>query len=150
MANSVNCKIHYTKPSITELEVHYATDAAGNGWGEHCYDYIFRFEEARKGHLGVEYAIASSSCPAALHLGMHALGIGPGDEVHGRHQLDRHRCTDRAPGRHAGVCGHPAVQLVHGSRAGENGNHASKLTIETERFAATDFSNMPGARRGNI
>ena len=27
-------RIHYTKPSITELEVAYATDAARNGWGE--------------------------------------------------------------------------------------------------------------------
>ena len=32
--------IPYTKPSITELEVTYATDAAQNGWGPHCYDYI--------------------------------------------------------------------------------------------------------------
>ena len=32
--------------SITELEVGYATDAARNGWGEHCYEYINRFEEA--------------------------------------------------------------------------------------------------------
>ena len=74
-------RIPYTKPSITELEVQYATDAAANGWGEHCYDYIIRFEEAFKHHLGVTYAIATSSCTGALHMGMHALGIGPGDEV---------------------------------------------------------------------
>ncbi|MCB4389455.1 DegT/DnrJ/EryC1/StrS aminotransferase family protein [Synechococcus sp. MU1617] len=74
-------KIPYTKPSITALEVQYATDAAANGWGEHCYDYIVRFEEAFKAHLGVKYAIATSSCTGALHMGMHALGLGPGDEV---------------------------------------------------------------------
>ncbi|MFZ5532230.1 MAG: DegT/DnrJ/EryC1/StrS family aminotransferase [Pseudomonadota bacterium] len=74
-------RIPYTKPSITELEVRYATDAAANGWGEHCYDYIVRFEEAFKTHLGVGYAIATSSCTGALHMGMAALGIGPGDEV---------------------------------------------------------------------
>ncbi|MFZ4792270.1 MAG: DegT/DnrJ/EryC1/StrS family aminotransferase [Candidatus Competibacteraceae bacterium] len=74
-------RIYYTKPSITELEVAYATDAARNGWGDHCYDYINRFEEAFKAHLGVKYAIATSSCTGALHMGMAALGIGSGDEV---------------------------------------------------------------------
>lgn len=74
-------RIYYTKPSITELEVEYATDAARHGWGDHCYEYIYRFEEAFKTHLGVEYAIATSSCTGALHMGMAALGIGAGDEV---------------------------------------------------------------------
>ena len=73
--------ISYTKPSITELEARYATDAAANGWGDHCYDYINCFEAAFKQHLGVQYAIATSSCTGALHMGMAALGIGPGDEV---------------------------------------------------------------------
>ncbi len=74
-------RILYTKPSITELEVRYATDAAANGWGDQCYTYINRFEELFKQHLGVEYAIATSSCTGALHMGMAALGIGSGDEV---------------------------------------------------------------------
>jgi perosamine synthetase len=74
-------RIYYTKPSITELEVRYATDAATNGWGDKCYEYINRFEEAFKAHLGVKYAMATSSCTGALHLGMAALRIGPGDEV---------------------------------------------------------------------
>jgi perosamine synthetase len=74
-------RIHYTKPSITELEVRYASDAAANGWGDQCYEYINRFEELFKRHLGVQYAIATSSCTGALHVGMAALGIGPGDEV---------------------------------------------------------------------
>ena len=74
-------RIQYTKPSITELEVRFATDAATNGWGEKCYEYINRFEEAFKAHLGVKYAIATSSCTGALHMGLAALGVGPGDEV---------------------------------------------------------------------
>lgn len=74
-------RIHYTKPSITEREVAYATDAAANGWGERCYEYIQRFETLFRQHLGVPHAIATSSCTGALHMGLAALGVGPGDEV---------------------------------------------------------------------
>jgi perosamine synthetase len=74
-------RIYYTKPSITELEIGYATDAATNGWGERCYEYIERFEQLFKEHLGVKYAIATSSCTGALHMGLSALGVGIGDEV---------------------------------------------------------------------
>jgi perosamine synthetase len=74
-------KIHYAKPSITELEVRYATDAAAHGWGERCYEYIDRFERGFREHLGARHAIATSSCTGALHMGLAALGVGPGDEV---------------------------------------------------------------------
>lgn len=74
-------KIYYAKPSITELEVRYAMDAASNGWGDQCYAYITRFEDAFRNHIGTKYAHATSSATGALHLGMAALGIGQGDEV---------------------------------------------------------------------
>lgn len=74
-------KIHYTKPSITELEVGYATDAARYGWGEKCYEYINKFEEKFKEFTGAKFAIATSSCTGALHMGLAALGVQAGDEV---------------------------------------------------------------------
>ncbi|MGC8603012.1 MAG: DegT/DnrJ/EryC1/StrS family aminotransferase [Desulfomonilaceae bacterium] len=74
-------RIYYTKPSITEKEVAYATDAARNGWGDRCYEYIGRFEDLFKKFTGAQYAIATSSCTGALHMGLAALDIGPGDEV---------------------------------------------------------------------
>lgn len=74
-------RIVYTRPSITELEVGYATDAARNGWGEQCYAYIGRFEEAFRRYTGARHVIATSSCTGALHMGLAALGIGDGDEV---------------------------------------------------------------------
>ncbi len=74
-------KIYYTKPSITDLELKYAIDAAKNGWGEKCYFYINKFESMFKKHIGAKHAIATSSCTGALHMGMSAMGIGPGDEV---------------------------------------------------------------------
>ncbi|RUL76752.1 DegT/DnrJ/EryC1/StrS family aminotransferase [Dyella choica] len=80
-AESKSSRIYYTKPSITELEIRYATDAATHGWGERCYEYIERFEQQFRQHLGVPHAIATSSGTGALHMGMAGLGIGPGDEV---------------------------------------------------------------------
>jgi perosamine synthetase len=81
MGSTRSSRILYTKPSITELETRYASDAAANGWGAHCYDYINRFEGAFRDHIGTSHAIATSSCTGALHMGMAALGIGVGDEV---------------------------------------------------------------------
>lgn len=74
-------RILYAKPSITEREIRYVNDAITNGWGENCYDYIFKFQDAFKDYLGVEYALSTSSCTGALHISLAAIGIGPGDEV---------------------------------------------------------------------
>ncbi len=74
-------RIPYTRPSITEAEVRAAAEAAEHGWGERCYESIVHFERGFARWVGVRHAIATSSCTGALHLGMAALGIGPGDEV---------------------------------------------------------------------
>lgn len=74
-------RIHYTKPSISDLEVAFATDAARNGWGSACYAYIDRFEREFAARIGAAHAVATSSCTGALHLGLVAAGIGAGDEV---------------------------------------------------------------------
>ncbi|MBB5189938.1 perosamine synthetase [Silvimonas terrae] len=74
-------RILYTKPSITEREITYATDAAAHGWGERCYDYINRFERDFANWIGATHAIATSSCTGAMHMALAALEIGEGDEV---------------------------------------------------------------------
>lgn len=74
-------RIYYTKPSITEAEIAFVTDAARHGWGERCYEYIAKFEAAFCEHLGVKHAIATSSCTGALHMGLAAVGVEAGDEV---------------------------------------------------------------------
>ena len=74
-------KIHYCYPSITQLEKKYAADAAENGWGDNCYKYINKFESNFKNYLGVDYAIATSSCTGAIQMGLHALGVKTGDEI---------------------------------------------------------------------
>lgn len=73
--------IPYTKPSITDLEIRYTSDAMTQGWGARCYDYIVRFEKSFQDHLQVPHAIATSSCTGAMTLGLAALGIQAGDEV---------------------------------------------------------------------
>ncbi len=74
-------KIYYTKPSITELEVSFANDAAANGWGDNCYAYIDKFQGLFQDFIGSKFVHATSSATGALHLGLAALGIGAGDEV---------------------------------------------------------------------
>ena len=81
MNNLSKPRINYTKPSITQLEVAYAADAAKNGWGNACYGYINKFEELFANHLGVKHVIATSSCTGALHMGLYALEIKKNDEI---------------------------------------------------------------------
>jgi len=42
---------------------------------------VREFEEAFAQYIGVKHAVATNSGTAALHIGLAALGIGPGDEV---------------------------------------------------------------------
>lgn len=73
--------IPINKPSITELEIAYVNDAITNGWGEKCYDYIYRFEKQFSEYLGCKYGLATSSCTGAIHLALMAMGVQQGDEV---------------------------------------------------------------------
>jgi perosamine synthetase len=42
---------------------------------------VAAFETATAAALGAAHGVATTSCTTALHLAMHALGLGPGDEV---------------------------------------------------------------------
>lgn len=74
-------RILNAKPSITQREIDYVTDAATTGWGADCYNYLHRFTDQAKGYFGSDLAWPTSSCHGALHLVLMALGVGPGDEV---------------------------------------------------------------------
>jgi len=74
-------RVLYAKPSITSREIAYVEDAIRHGWGEHCNDYLLRFEQALARYLEVPSVMATSSCTGALQLALAALGVGPGDEV---------------------------------------------------------------------
>ena len=74
-------KILYSKPSIGQLEKEYVCDAIENGWGERCYDYIYKFQDSYKKYLDVKYAMATSSCTGAIHIALKTIGIEKDDEV---------------------------------------------------------------------
>jgi perosamine synthetase len=74
-------RIPVAGPWVTDLEVKYASEAAGNDWYTHAGDSIGRFERAFADYLGIKYAFTVPNCTAALHLSVAVLGIGPGDEV---------------------------------------------------------------------
>ena len=93
----------YTRPSVTELEGQYASDAVANGWGAN-YDYINRFEEKFADYLGVKHCIATSSCTGAMHIGLDAIGISPGSEVIWPTQIDSDSLSDSTLRCKTGFC----------------------------------------------
>jgi dTDP-4-amino-4,6-dideoxygalactose transaminase/nucleoside-diphosphate-sugar epimerase len=70
----------FAKPVIGIEEEQEVLDTLRSGWLT-TGPKVQRFEEALKEYTGAAHAIAVSSCTAALHLSLAAIGIGPGDEV---------------------------------------------------------------------
>ena len=78
-------KYNTARPCFHEDDIDYILDEfrdllAGGGllsMGRHVKEFEFQFAE----YIGVEHAIATSSCTAALETILAAAGIGPGDEV---------------------------------------------------------------------
>jgi len=74
-------KILAAKPSITALEIAYVNDAISNGWGEHCYDYLNKFEQQFSSYSNSPFTMATSSCTGALHIAFASMELKAGDEV---------------------------------------------------------------------
>lgn len=73
--------IPISKPSISQLEIDYVTDAVTSTWVSSLGPYIDRFEAEFATFCGVKHAIAVSNGTVALHLVLHMYGIGKDDEV---------------------------------------------------------------------
>lgn len=72
--------ILFGKPTIDEEEIQAVCDVLRSGWigmGPKCVE----FEKLFADYVGSPFAVSVSSCTAALHLALAALGIGSGDEV---------------------------------------------------------------------
>jgi dTDP-4-amino-4,6-dideoxygalactose transaminase len=79
-ARSSRPTIAIAKPELGEEEAAAARQAILSGWVTQG-PQVAAFEEEFARYVGAPYACAVSNCTTALHLALHALGVGPGDEV---------------------------------------------------------------------
>ncbi len=70
----------YARPDLGDEEVEAVSDVLRSGWLT-SGPRVVEFERAFAGYVGAENAVAVSSCTAGFQLTLHALGVGPGDEV---------------------------------------------------------------------
>ncbi len=69
------------EPWLGKREEQYVLDALRSGWISSLGKYVTRFEQQFAAFCGVQHAVSVSNGTTALHLALHSLGIGAGDEV---------------------------------------------------------------------
>lgn len=73
-------RIPISRPSLGEEEAAAAREVILSGWVTQGPE-VAAFEAEFAAYVGAPHACAVSSCTTALHLALHALGVGHGDEV---------------------------------------------------------------------
>lgn len=73
-------KIPFFRPSLGEEEIASVVDTLHSGWLT-TGPKVKQFEEQFADRVGAKYAVAVSSCTAALHLALEAVGVRAGDKV---------------------------------------------------------------------
>lgn len=74
-------KIYLDAPNVGTLEKKYLNKAIDTGYVSTVGSFVPEFEERFAQYLGVRKAVSTQSGTAALHIALHELGIGRGDEV---------------------------------------------------------------------
>ncbi len=69
------------RPDLAGNERAYVLDCVDSSWISSLGVYVEKFEKMVADYVGAKHAIAVSNGTVALHLALHCLGIGPGDEV---------------------------------------------------------------------
>jgi perosamine synthetase len=73
--------IRLVQPHITSADLTYLNDRLLSGLLEEDENEVERFEQEFAAAVGVKEGLAVNSGTSALHLALHALGVGVGDEV---------------------------------------------------------------------
>lgn len=74
-------EMYLDAPNVGDLEKRYLNDAIDAGYVSTIGPFVMEFEKRFAGYLGVRKAVSTQSGTAAIHVALHELGIGPGDEV---------------------------------------------------------------------
>ncbi|KQQ01429.1 MULTISPECIES: DegT/DnrJ/EryC1/StrS family aminotransferase [unclassified Rathayibacter] len=80
MSAEVLPRIDVMRPWLGQEEVDALAEVVASGWIAQG-PRVARFEEAFAAAMGVEHAVALSSCTTALHLGLVVAGVSSGDDV---------------------------------------------------------------------
>lgn len=73
--------IPVAEPHLTSAELRNHLDAFLSTWISSTGEYIGKFERGFAARCEMPHGVAVSNGTVAIHLALHALGIGPGDEV---------------------------------------------------------------------
>ncbi len=74
-------RIFLSAPDVRPLEKEMLMAAVESGWAAPAGPDLDAFETETASVCGVDHGVGLASGTAALHLAMHALGVGPGDDV---------------------------------------------------------------------
>jgi UDP-4-amino-4-deoxy-L-arabinose-oxoglutarate aminotransferase len=75
-----NSFLPFTRPSITEAEIHEVSEALRSGWIT-SGPRVAAFEKEVSAYVSAPFGIAVTSATAGFHILLQALGIGPGHDV---------------------------------------------------------------------
>ncbi|MBL7068259.1 MAG: LegC family aminotransferase [Candidatus Omnitrophica bacterium] len=74
-------KMHLDAPNLGDLEKGYLNRAIDANFVSTVGPFVTEFEKRFAGYLGIRDAASTQSGTAAIHIALHELGIGAGDEV---------------------------------------------------------------------
>jgi len=131
-------EVPFHRASINHQEINAVISVLKSGWWT-TGPKVAKFEEKFAKYVGAKYAIATSSCTAALHLSLLAGKIGSGDEV------ILPTMTFSATAQVALYCGAKPVFVDIDQETGliDCGEIEKKINKKTKAIISVDFAGQP-------